>query len=131
LAVWFLGLRVVKRIVPMPILVRWMHRRHRGPVKDARQVTGCVVRAGFLVGAPARDCLERSLLLFRELSAAGWKPELVVGVRSEPGGLDGHAWVLLQGSIIGEPELDPSEFTQVIRFGDRGLPVRVLTEPAG
>jgi hypothetical protein len=67
-----------------------------------------------------RDCLQRSLLLYRLLSAVGADPELVVGFREQDGNIIGHAWVLVDEVSLVEPQSDLVRFSPVFRFGARG-----------
>ena len=48
---------------------------------DRSQLLGRAIKTSRLIGVPDRDCLQRSLLLYRVLSRAGANPRLVVGVR--------------------------------------------------
>lgn len=121
LAPWYVVLGAVKRFVPLPTLVRWSYQPARSRSgADPRQIAANVLRTGDLTGIPDRDCLQRSLVLYRELSGAGLNPELAVGFRHADGRLAGHAWVSVAGRIVAEPDLDASEFTQILRFGERG-----------
>jgi hypothetical protein len=121
LAPWFFALGLVKRHVPLPILARWLYRsRPSRPGQDPTLIASRVLRAGALAGVPDRDCLQRSLVLYRELSAAGMAPELAVGFRHVDGRLTGHAWVSVEGSVVAEPGLELSAFTQIARFGRGG-----------
>jgi hypothetical protein len=47
-------------------------------------------------------CLPRALVLHRILTDAGWPSTLHVGVRRTGAGLDGHAWVTVDGLAVGE-----------------------------
>jgi hypothetical protein len=78
------------------------------------------VRLSKLLRISDRDCLQRSLLLYRLLSAAGADPELVVGLREYDGKIIGHAWVLVDGKSPVEPESALLRFSPVLRFGAQG-----------
>jgi hypothetical protein len=121
LAPWYVAFGAVKRFVPLATLVRWSYRPASGRAGlDPRQIAANVLRTGDVTGIPDRDCLQRSLVLYRELSGAGLNPELAVGFKYANGRLAGHAWVSVAGSIVAEPDLDASGFTQILRFGERG-----------
>lgn len=123
---WFLAFGALKRFIALPTLVRWSWRRptRNASRRDAAGIAAYVLRAGALAGIPDRDCLQRSLLLYRELSAAGLGPELAVGFERVDGGVTGHAWVSVQGDVIGERGLDQTRFVPILRFGERGMLVR-------
>jgi hypothetical protein len=87
---------------------------------DARTIAAQVLRVGAIVGVPDRDCLQRSLLLYREMAAAGLTPELVVGFRKHSGSIAGHAWVRCEGIVLTEPPDELSEFDTALVFGARG-----------
>lgn len=122
LAGWFLVLGAAKHLVPLARLARWAWT---DPVPQPRdgsreELIGRVLQAGRVTGAPDRDCVQRSLLLYRELSRAGADPVLVTGVRREAGRLAGHAWVEVEGRPIAEPVDDLRRFGVLVKFGRRG-----------
>ena len=120
---WFVTYGAMKRFVSLPTLARWAYQTpRRGASCDPREVASYVLRTGRLTGVPDRDCLQRSLVLYRELSAAGLSPELALGFQRRDGRLAGHAWVTIGGRAVAEPDLDESAFTQVVRFGKCGVP---------
>ena len=45
---------------------------------------------------------------------------MVVGFREQDGKIIGHAWVLVDGKSLVEPESDLVRFSPVLRFGARG-----------
>jgi hypothetical protein len=97
-----------------------------------RRLTANVLRPSKLLWIADRDPLQRSLLLYRLLSAAGADPELVVGFRDEDGKIIGHAWVLVDDVSIVEPKSDLVRFSPVLRFGARGAlfpDIRPCCEP--
>ena len=118
----FVALGALKRALSLHTLARWSWQapRRGAPPTPSDRIASLVFRAGYLAGVPDRDCLQRSLLLYRELSRAGYAPELAVGFRRSNGELAGHAWVVVNGSAVGEPELDPRQFVGVLKFGEGG-----------
>jgi Transglutaminase-like superfamily len=67
------------------------------------------------------NCLERSLVLCRYLSAAGSDPELLVGMRrGEKDLLEGHAWVVARGHAVGEPPNSLEGYAKVVGFRGEG-----------
>jgi hypothetical protein len=69
------------------------------------------------------NCLERSLVLYRYLSAAGADPHLVVGMRGGEAPVRGHAWVTVRGQPVEEPPQSLAGLTRVLSFhGDGARP---------
>jgi transglutaminase superfamily protein len=116
-------LGLLKHLVPLRWLVKWTWCEAAGPRDRVaeRRLAANVLRVTKLLRISDRDCLQRSLLLYRLLSAAGGDPELVVGVREQDGKIIGHAWVLVDRMSILEPERDLVRFSAVLRFGARGV----------
>jgi hypothetical protein len=124
LAPFYFAVAALKHVVTLPVLTRWAWRSP-APQRDHAEelrLARCVVKLTHLAGAPDRNCLERSLLLYRELSRAGASPELCVGFRPGPPGrsVDGHAWVTVDGQPVLEEQELPEPHQSVVRFGDRG-----------
>ena len=72
-------LGLLKHLVPLRWLAKWAWCDKAGP-RDRlaeRRLTANVLRLSKLLRIADRDCLQRSLLLYRLLSAAGADPELV------------------------------------------------------
>jgi hypothetical protein len=116
-------LGLLKHLVPLRSLAKWMWCETTGP-RDRlaeRRLTANVVRLSKLLRIADRDCLQRSLLLYRLLSAVGADPELVVGLREQEGKIIGHAWVLVDEVGIVEPESELVRFSPILRFGARGV----------
>lgn len=120
----FLALGALKRLVPLQTLARWSWRPSR-PWRgaDAARITTLVLRTGSVAGVPDRDCLQRSLLLYRELSRSGLNPELVVGFRTVRERVQGHAWVRVGGVTMAEPSAAVEMFVPALRFGARGAAI--------
>jgi hypothetical protein len=76
-----------------------------------------VLRLSRLLRFADRDCPQRSLVLYRLLSAVGANPELVVGFREQDAKIIGHAWVLVDDVNIIEPKSYLVRFSPVFRFG--------------
>jgi transglutaminase superfamily protein len=127
-------LGLLKHLVPLRSLAKWTWCEKAGPRDPVaeRRLTANVLRLSKLLRIADRDCLQRSLLLYRLLSAVGADPELVVGFREQDGKIIGHAWVLVDDVSIVEPESDLVRFAPVLRFGARGAllsQVRTGCEP--
>jgi hypothetical protein len=118
----YLLLGLLKHLVPLRWLVKWTWCETTG-LRDRlaeRRLAANVLRLSKLLRIADHDCLQRSLLLYRLLSAAGADPELVVGFRAQDGKIIGHAWVLVDDVSIVEPQSDLVRFSPVLRFGARG-----------
>jgi hypothetical protein len=113
---------VLKHIVPL----RWLVRRAWCPPTGARdrarerRLAMRVLRLSQRMGLPDRDCLQRSLLLYRVLSRAGADPKLVVGFQRVNSRVLGHAWVTVDGRPVFEPEADLLRFMPALTFGVHG-----------
>jgi hypothetical protein len=66
----------------------------------------------------SRNCLERSLVLYRCLSSAGAEPHLIVGVAKEQGVVAGHTWVELDGDPVDDSQ--SRNYERVAEFGVSG-----------
>ena len=121
---WRGALPVLKRIVSLRTLVRWMWpggvaQSRPGDTLARRRLNAVrhfVAHGGRLV--ISENCLERSLLLYRFLAEVNLDPRLVMGVRRENGDTDGHVWI----EIGGEPlvDLTTSRYAPVLVFGAGG-----------
>lgn len=127
MAVWALVLPLLKRVVPLPRLVQLMVVPPKGADRDAARDTARerrIVALSRLLYAPLVradiGCLQRSLLAYRFLGAAGARPSLVVGMRREAGEMHGHAWVTVDGEPAGEPAAWVGQFSPVLVFGSEG-----------
>jgi hypothetical protein len=128
LVLWHVTFGIVKHLRPLPWLAKWAWRSpiwygdRGGPDASAARkiLVGRVLRAAQLAGVRDRDCLQRSLVLYRELSRMGANPTLVVGFRRSGDALLGHVWVLSEGQIVAESARDLAAFTPVCQFGRDG-----------
>jgi hypothetical protein len=116
----YTALGILKHLVPIHTLARWAWA---APVRDRdpRSERVLVARVQRLARwfRTDRDCLQRSLVLYRELSRAGAAPILQFGFRQSATGVDGHAWVSTDGVVLGE--VDPTrEYSTAIAFGPDG-----------
>ncbi len=127
----YLALGALKHVVPLQTLARWAWKPS-GRAADAdaiRQAIARVWRTQSLVGLGDRDCLQRSLLLYRELSRLGANPTLMVGFRRLAERTQGHAWVTTgDGAPAEPPEL--TQYVPAFCFGPQGALLRVPTDAA-
>jgi hypothetical protein len=115
---WSLLLPVLKRIVPLRTLMRWMWANGAGPRRTEREALIVRTSARF-----STNCLERSLLAYRFLAQANAGPRLVAGMRREPNAaVVGHAWVEVDGIPVHEGEAELRDFVPLVDFGPRGVP---------
>ena len=114
---------VLKHAMPIGRLARlaWREPGDRSGLDIEREVIGRVLRVGALAGFPDRDCLQRSLLLYRELSRVGARPDFVVGFRKDAKGVVGHVWVTVRGQVVAETPSGLADFEPTLRFGARGI----------
>jgi hypothetical protein len=122
-------LGLLKHLLPLQTLTRWAWCRPEGP-RDRQvelRLAGCVLRLSRLAGMADRDCLQRSLLLYHELSRAAAEPKLIVGFERKNGQIFGHAWVTVDGRPVIESESNLLEFSPALSFGSGG---RLIAERA-
>ena len=115
---WMCALPLLKRMLPLPKLVRLMWRSPRAERSFEREqrTIQIVARLSRTAGG---NCLERSLILYRYLSRANAEPRLVIGM-ARPDEYLGHVWV----TVDGQPLLETSEtlraYEVVTAFDDEG-----------
>jgi hypothetical protein len=123
LAVWRVSLPLLKRVLKVSTLARFMWSPpavpldERGRRQRVELVRGVVTSAGRLL--VSTNCLERSLVLYRLLSQADAQPALVLGARRGSPSVAGHAWVELGGEPVFEPDRDA--YTAIVAFGPDGF----------
>ena len=119
---WYLVFGALRHVVPLPWLARWAWRRPSGQRNrdGERKVIARVERLRRTLERGRGDCLQSSLVLFRELSRAGADPTLVVGFRRTAGRMQGHAWVLADGMPVTESQAALDGFAPTFGFGRGG-----------
>jgi hypothetical protein len=119
---WSLVLPMLKFALPLPRLVSMMSSRRRNardPAREARvaELVRLLYRARALTGSD--NCLERSLIAYRYLGAAGADPIVVVGMR--PGeSVEGHVWLTVDGAPVVDAAGALEAFVPVVRFDASG-----------
>lgn len=118
----YVALGALKHLVPVQTLVRWAWRPPAGAAdpEHVRQAIARVWRTQSLLHLGDRDCLQRSLLLYRELSRLGADPTLTIGFRQSAERVQGHAWVTTRDEIVSESG-GIGEYVPAIRFGPEGV----------
>lgn len=123
MAAWAAVLPVLKRTIPLQRLVNLVRAMPQRPLREPALERRIVALAWWL-HAPLsvfdRGCLQRSLLAYRFLGAAGAQPHLAVGMQKEGGVVRGHAWVVVDGAPAGESRLEVAQFAQMLVFGPDG-----------
>jgi hypothetical protein len=128
----YLLLGLFKHLVPLRWLARWAWCHPVGPRDRAaeRGLAAIVLRLSQLTGLPDRDCLQRSLLLYRVLSRAGAAPVLIIGFGRIDGAIRGHAWVMVDNQpVVQEAELP--QFSAAFGFGVGGFMFRATESASG
>jgi hypothetical protein len=119
---WYLAFGALRHLVPLPWLARWAWRassRERD-LEFEQKLVARVIRLRHTLERGRGDCLQSSLVLYRELSRAGADPTLVVGFRRTNGRMQGHAWVLTEGRPVGESQDALDGFAPTFGFGRHG-----------
>lgn len=128
---FYVAFGVLKRLVTLQRLARWAWRSGATPADEAagRRAVQAVTRISHRLGSRDRDCLQRSLVLYRALSAAGVGPRLVLGFRRDGETVRGHAWVEVGvGGRSVLPE-DVSGYEEAMSFGAGGALSRSVGMP--
>lgn len=124
--VWAMVLPAAKHVVPIRDLARLMRltpgvHAARDAALEERIVTFSRWGARLMRWKGGGNCLERGLIAYRYLGAAGARPTLVVGLgRADRGGIVGHAWVLVDAQPVGDSVSALSEYTPVFAFASDG-----------
>jgi Transglutaminase-like superfamily len=126
---WSLVLPLAKRLVPVPRLTALMRTHARSATRDPEvEETVAALTAWVFKTRPrgSRDnCLERALVTYRYLCRAGARPELVMGVARGEAGVDGHAWVTVDGRPVHDDPAALEAFRPMLRFDSDGAIVRL------
>jgi hypothetical protein len=91
------------RRIPLPQLVDAYARGSRSRADHPPRRLSRAVGRSLRIGPWQPRCLPRSLVLFRLLRAQGEAAELVIGLPSEASSSDAHAWVEIDGRVVGPP----------------------------
>jgi transglutaminase superfamily protein len=118
---WRVVLPALKRVIPLPSLVRLMWSDGGPPALDRE----AVVRLAEVAYEPGPDgargnCLERSLVAYRYLAQLRADPTLVVGVDRSGSEVRGHVWVLVDGVPVHDSPERVEGHTALVCFGPGG-----------
>jgi hypothetical protein len=128
MAAWRVVLPLLKRRLPLRRLIRlmWVEgpSRPAGSERQARiaELARIVYRSEH--SSRSGNCLERSLVLFRYLSAAGADPELLIGMRRGEDAVRGHAWITVGGTAAEEEPESLDALVRVVAFRGDGSQLR-------
>jgi hypothetical protein len=106
-SIWqdYVRIRLALRRTALPEVVRGLHQtpvdRHASALEPCR--LGRIVRRVIGVGPFSPRCLAMSLVLLWELRRQGTAAELVIGLPPEPTDHTAHAWVEVDGQVVGPP----------------------------
>ena len=129
---WAAMVRVLKQVVPLETLVRFMRRPPTGRPRSRafeRKLENYLDQTARFPFRPPANCFERSLAVYRILCSANTRPELVVGFRHSPERrLEGHVWVVVDGRALGESSESLATFTPIVSFDADARP---LISPPG
>ena len=121
MTLWVLGLRLLKHAASLPQLAKLADSGRKISAVGSSDSIERVVRlarlstqlAGLRSGG---GCYERALVTHRYLRLRNINSELVVGMARLDGSVRGHAWVVVNGTPIGESASSLNEFVPVARF---------------
>lgn len=123
MAAWATVLPALKHVLPLPRLVELMRATPRHPLRQPDLEQRIVALAWWLHAPLAlfdRGCMQRSLLTYRFLGAAGAQPHLALGVRKEGATVMAHAWVFVDGAPAGDSQHEIAPFAPMLMFGPDG-----------
>ena len=123
--IWRLAVPVLKHLLPLPVLVRFMAATRRGGAELSgpriERVRRLLMEGGRIV--ISRNCLDRSLVIYRFLSEVGASPLLVMGVNHGTSGVSGHAWIEVDGHALADATTD--SFVPILVFEAGGQARRI------
>jgi len=122
LLLWYLAFSALRHVIPLPWLARWAWHAPSGTRnrEHEQKVAGRVEWLRRTLERGRGDCLQSSLVLYRELSRSGADPTLVVGFRRDQGRMQGHAWVLADGRPVAAAGDVLNGFAPTFGFGRKG-----------
>lgn len=105
---WYAAVRIGLWRWPLPRLVERLSRPPKREGSPARQDLeprrlGRVVHRVLRLGPIRARCLYSSLVFYRLLREQGAEPELVIGLPAQATSPEAHAWIELDGAVVGPP----------------------------
>ncbi len=112
--------RVMKYVWPLPRLIKALTPRVTPAARD-RRLEARVVRFAVWAARLVRpfnggSCLERSMVLYRELARVHASPRLFIGFRRNHGTLVGHAWVVVDGAPVFDSAVECASYEVAMTF---------------
>jgi Transglutaminase-like superfamily len=120
---WRVLLPVLKRAVALERLAPAMRGRLGGGGDEERVVRLASWIYGSRPVAGGKNCLERSLVLYRYLSELNPETRLVIGFRDGGAGVEGHAWVTVGERSLGAGTDARRTFAPAVSYGPEGRTV--------
>ncbi|MGD8869452.1 MAG: lasso peptide biosynthesis B2 protein [Gemmatimonadales bacterium] len=105
---WYAAVRIGLWRWPLPHLVERLSRPPKREASSAPQHLeprrlGRIVHRVLGLGPIRARCLYSSLVFYRLLREQGAEPELVIGLPAQATSPEAHAWVELDGAVVGPP----------------------------
>jgi hypothetical protein len=94
-------------------ILKSVHLDSKEPVAGAEPIPADVERIAYLIPRVAArllwraDCLVQALAARRWLASLGHEAQLSLGVRSENGSFQAHAWCIWRGHVVTGGRIDP------------------------
>lgn len=120
-ACWRIVIPLMKRVVNVSVLAELLKSRASALGDDVRQRRVDSIKRIATTGGRllvSRNCLTRSLTLYRLLSVTGAQPVLLLGARNDGIATRGHAWVELEGKPFPKP--DDEVYSPIVGFDEQG-----------
>ncbi len=111
-------LKMLLGMIKLPRLLRILEPRKKTPINTARIELISKFANFFLhrILRSSNPCLLKSLILFRYLRMMGMDIKIAFGVKDESKGLQGHAWLISNGSHYLEKEDPLKEYQPVFVY---------------
>lgn len=118
---WYAAIRLGLRLWRLPDLVNRLERTKPSkavPLEPRR--LGRIVHRVLERGPVEARCLFTSLVLFRLLRQQGEPAELVIGLPERSQSHEAHAWIEIDGAVIGPP---PGRMgrSELVRYGGESV----------
>lgn len=123
MAAWGVALTLLRHVVPVGRIARWIDRPGGGTGRDAereREIARLSRRLFGPLAARRSGCYPRSLLVFRFLAEAGARPVLRIGMRRRGDAIEGHAWVVVDGGPVDEPPDEVAAYQVIFEIVSEG-----------
>lgn len=105
-ALWLLLVRVLLRWLSLPRLQARLARGLAPPSRGYDPAALAPIAEAVDIAArnllPPATCLPRALVLWRQARAVGFPAELRIGVARPEGALRAHAWLEVEGRVVGD-----------------------------